>query len=643
MKQLTRLLSFLLIVLTSLPTMAQRREKVPEQLYLQERQAYIAKSLFVENPASSDWDLIYNRLEFFLDPHEQYIKGNVFFQFASLKDNLNTLVIDLDDSLNVTSIEAGNISCTFIHKEGFIYLTLPYTLQKRDTASFTISYKGSPITTGIDAFVQDTQHDPDSTPVIYTLSEPYGAKEWWPCKESLSDKIDSIDIIVHSPAPYRTASNGILVSDSVIGEQRTCHWKHRHPIVTYLVFISTTIYEIYSDWATLSDGSKVEILNYVYPSSLDTARQSTPITAEYLEYFSSRFMDYPFKDEKYGHAQFGWEGGMEHQTMSSVGSFEKDLIAHELAHQWFGDYITCGNWHELWLNEGFATFMEMLILETYDPQIFTSLKEYVIKYVTAYPGGSVYITDISDVDRLFNARLTYFKGSYVLQMLRVILGDDAFFAGINSYLRDPRVTDGFATTDILRENMEQAGDTTLTDYFDNWIYSDGHPIYDIRSTHAGSQLQIEISQKPSDSNGPFFKMKLPVTLYVGNKQETYWLTNTVQDQQFTLYAPIAPDSVKFNVNSQVLCAFQENYTSLSDIRTQELSFTYDASGHSLTVAIAEAEAADYVLYDQQGRRVQTGKWEANDRVISTAQLAPGIYNLVITTSSKNYSVKISCW
>ncbi|MDD4821846.1 MAG: M1 family aminopeptidase [Bacteroidales bacterium] len=642
MKHITKTLFFLLIFLSISPVKAQKYSLAHEQLIRKERRSYQAISNFVENPAASDWDLTYNRLEFFVDPHEQYIKGNVFFQFSSLKDNLNTLVIDLDDSLTVTSVVAGNTPCSYTHTEGFIHLTLPTTLQKKDTGSFTISYQGSPILTGIEAFVQDTQQDPDSTPVIYTLSEPYGAKEWWPCKESLSDKIDSIDIIVHSPAPFRTASNGILVSDTVIGDQRTCHWQHRHPIVTYLVFISNTIYEVYSDWATLSDGSKVEILNYVYPASLDTARLSTPVTAQYLEYFSNLFMDYPFKDEKYGHAQFGWNGGMEHQTMTSMGSFEKDLIAHELAHQWFGDYITCGSWHEIWLNEGFATYMEMQILEAFDPVELQKYKDYVIKYITAYPGGSVYVSDISDVDRLFNARLSYFKGCYVLLMLRELLGDEAFFAGINRYLRDPRVADGFSTTDLFRENMEQAGDTTLTDYFDTWIYGKGHPVYDIRSNHSGSELHIDISQQPSDPNGPFFRMKLPVTLYTGGKEETYWLTNTVQDQQFTLYAPVAPDSVKFNKGNKILCQFQENYTSLSDVRTQELSLAYDPSGHCLTVVLDEAETAHYELYDQQGRRVQTGKWEANHPVISTALLPPGIYNLLLTTSQKSYSVKVSC-
>lgn len=642
MKHLTKILSLLLISLTTLPAMAQRTEKVLEQLYQQERQAYLAKSLFVENESTADWDLTYNRLEFFVDPNVDYIEGNVHFHFTSLKDNLNTLVIDLDESLTVTSIVSGNTPCSYTLTEGFIHLTLPSTLQNKDTGSFTISYKGIPTSTGIDAFSQDTQQDPDSTPVIYTLSEPYGAKEWWPCKQSLSDKIDSIDIIVHTPALYRTASNGILVSDTIIDDQRTCHWQHRHPIATYLVFISSTIYEVYSDWATLRDGTKVEILNYVYPASLDTARKSTPITAEYMEYFSSHFMDYPFKDEKYGHAQFGWNGGMENQTMSSMGSFGKELIAHELSHQWFGDYITCGNWHELWLNEGFATFMETLILEVYNPKEFTAWKQIVSKYVTSYPGGSVYIPEISDVNRLFNARLTYYKGSYILQMLRVLLGDDTFFAGMNRYLRDPRVTDGFATTDIFRENMEQAADTTLTEYFDNWVYGKGHPIYDIRSNHVGSEIHIDISQKPSDINGPFFKMKLPFTLYTNGTEETYWLTNTVQNQQFTLHAPVAPDSIKFNKDNRILCAYQENYTSLSDTRTQELTVTNDPSEHSLTVAIAEAEAADYVIFDQQGRSVQTGKWEANNPVISTELLPPGIYNLLLTTSQKSYSIKISC-
>jgi len=151
MKYLTKIFSLLLISLTTLPAMAQRTEKVLEQLYQQERQAYLAKSLFVENGSTADWDLTYNRLEFFVDPAEQYIEGNVHFHFTSLKDNLNTLVIDLDDSLAVTSIVAGNTPCTYTHAAGFIHLTLPSTLQKKDTGSFTISYKGSPTITGIDA------------------------------------------------------------------------------------------------------------------------------------------------------------------------------------------------------------------------------------------------------------------------------------------------------------------------------------------------------------------------------------------------------------------------------------------------------------------------------------------------------------
>ena len=149
-----------------------------------------------------------------------------------------------------------------------------------------------------------------------------------------------------------------------------------------------------------------------------------------LDLYSNLLEKYPFANEKYGHAQFGWGGGMEHTTVSFMIYFERQLIAHEMAHQWFGDKITCGTWKDIWLNEGFATYLAALVIENYDGlAAFITEKANMINNITSSPNGAVYLTDSEalSVNRVFDSRLSYNKGAMVLNMLRFKLGDAAFF------------------------------------------------------------------------------------------------------------------------------------------------------------------------------------------------------------------------
>ncbi|MBN2805915.1 MAG: hypothetical protein JXR22_04595, partial [Prolixibacteraceae bacterium] len=286
------------------------------------------KSQFTENARHGDWDLTYNKLELTINPEKYYIEGTVHFAFSARVNQLSSVIIDCSEVLEIVAVKAGETDLDFSRQGDQITITLPRVLAAGETGACTVAYKGAPTTTGFGSFTQNFHGN--QIPSIETLSEPYGAKEWWPCKQSLADKIDSIDVVVHSPVAYETASNGLLIENTVSKGVRTCHWKHRHPIVTYLVFITTTVYEKYTEYATLGDGTRVPVLNYVFPSSLSNAKQNTPVTSQLIELYSELFIDYPFKDEKYGHAQFSWGGGMEHQTMSSMGAFTPSLIAHEL-------------------------------------------------------------------------------------------------------------------------------------------------------------------------------------------------------------------------------------------------------------------------------------------------------------------------
>jgi aminopeptidase N len=585
-----------------------------------------------ENATHQNWDLTYNRLELHIDPAVLYVKGSVYFGFKALKGPLSQIAIDLSNELKVNSVKSGQTDMVYHRFADKLVVDLLSAIDSGESSSFTVNYEGVPPVSGFGAFSQ--HYHSGGIPSVYTLSEPYGAMEWWPCKQSLADKIDSIDIIVYSPEQYQTASNGVLVENSVSNGIRKNHWKHRHPIATYLVFISTTQYEIYSDWAELSSGSRVEILNYVYPSTFEEAKQRTPVTANMLKLFSDLFFDYPFKDEKYGHAQFGWGGGMEHQTMSSMGVFTTGLIAHELAHQWFGNYVTCASWSDIWLNEGFATYLTALYYEHLSPDPWWRVwRELTCERVMQQPGGSVYVDDTTNVWRIFDQRLSYNKAAYVLHMLRGQIGDEAFFKGINNYLTDQRVANGFATTAILRENIEMAADTSLVGFFNDWIYGEGHPVYQIDCFSDGSKLRVEINQKPSVTNGPFFEMRIPVSVYKSGKNETIWLHNLSEKETHKVELGYVPDSVLVDPELWLLGEINSTYSTVPTITEGDINVYVNYHEKRITIDAPGTDSGTIEIYNLKGQLVEKANWGTFDKVFSTRRLQQGFYVLLFKSKA----------
>jgi len=370
---------------------------------LSEQRNFLKTAHFSEAGDAGSFDLFYQQLRFTVDPAVNYISGSVSSSLRLLKDGVSEIRFDLNDALQVDSVYLNKKKVGFEHASDKIKIALPTIASKNEIAGVEVFYRGTPPQNGMGSFVASKHNN---SPVIWTLSEPYGAKDWWPCKESLADKIDSIDVYITCPQQYRAASNGKLVDDVVSGTTRTAHWSHRYPIATYLVAIAVTNYQTYSDFLNLTDGKKIEVLNYIYPEYLVTAKTKSDQILEILAFYNKKFGIYPFADEKYGHAQFGWGGGMEHQTMSFMYYLEFELVAHEMAHQWFGDCITLNSWHDIWLNEGFATYLTGLSYENLlNGQYWLTWKDNQVKRITSLPGGSVYVADTTDVDRIFSSRL----------------------------------------------------------------------------------------------------------------------------------------------------------------------------------------------------------------------------------------------
>lgn len=482
--------------------------------------------------ASNNYDIKYYRCEWEVDPAVKHIKGAVTPYFVMNADG-NSITLDLTSSLTVSGVQQHGSNIPFSHAGDALTITLQNTLASGALDSVTISYEGTPGSSG-GAFVVTT-HGPSATPVLWTLSEPFGSRDWWPCKNGLDDKADSVDIYITHPAIYKAVSNGSLASETALpGAQLRTHWKHRYPIASYLVAMAVTDYNVL-DNNVLIGGTNIPFKTYCYPESQVGFQAGAQNALDAMVQFSNLLGDYPFKKEKYGHVQFGWGGGMEHQTCSFLVNTAETLVVHELAHQWFGDKVTCASWQDVWLNEGFASHLTSIYLEAKYPANTKSNRSIEINNITAFPGGSVWVDNVSDANRIFSSRLSYLKASHLLYMLRWILGDATFFAAVNSYLGDPALAYGYATTANLKAHLEAASGKNLTYFFDQWFTGQGYPSYQVEWYPTGNSVEVKLNQTQSHMSVSFFQLPVPLLFRnaATNQQKLVVLDHTSNGQLFS--------------------------------------------------------------------------------------------------------------
>ncbi|MBK6962542.1 MAG: T9SS type A sorting domain-containing protein [Bacteroidales bacterium] len=586
---------------------------------------------------SSNYDVKYLRFDLNIDPAQEFISGSVYTRFLVTGDLSGGLRMELSTDLTVDSVKSLGMPVDFTQSGDFaLSVDIPGPPAVGTITGVEIFYHGIPISGAGFGSVGWKEHE--GVPGMWTLSEPYGCRDWWPGKNDLTDKADSVDIIVHSPELYRTASNGILVRDEVNGGIRTCHWKHRYPVVPYLIAIAVTNYEVYSDFAS-SGGIPVEVLNYVYPEDKADIMPRTTQTVPLIEIFSDLFTPYPFINEKYGHAQFGWGGGMEHQTMSFMGRFDFEIIAHELAHQWFGDMITLNSWKDIWLNEGFATYLAGMSYEhMFDGYYWPFWKSQNISYVTSEPGGSVYVDDTTSVSRIFSGRLSYSKGALLLHMLRWVMGDEAFFGACRNYLNDARLKYGFAGTSDLIAHLEAASGKDLTEFMNDWYYGQGYPSYNIICKQiAAGDYEVEIRQTQSHASVQFFEMPVPVMFYGSGKDTTIVFDHSSNAQLYRVYPEFEIDSVKFDPEQWIISA--DNRATFS--KKPDVSEVYpNPVVDFLRISLSESKLIGLIITDFSGREMNAVyAIQGTGISIDARELSSGMYIARITTNSGTRVVK----
>lgn len=607
---------------------AQNQDNDVKQIAEAEMKSAYAISNFTANMNTGNYDVVYQRLELQADPAIHFINGNVTTHYIA-KEDMSQITFDLTNQLTVSTVKQNDIDLPFLQNENDeLVITLPATQPQGILDSLTVTYSGAPPSNS-DAFVTN-QHA--GVPVLWTLSEPYGAKDWWPCKQDLIDKVDKLDVYITAPSEYISVSNGLEQSQQDNGNgTKTTHFKHNYPIPAYLIAIAISNYSIYTQQAGTAP-NEFPIVNYLYPETLAKSTQDVTVTLPIMNLYEQLFETYPFHQEKYGHAQCGFGGGMEHTTVSFMGSFGRNLIAHELGHQWFGDKITCGSWKDIWLNEGFATYLSGLVIEHFDGNdAFRNWKTSNTNNITSLPGGYIYLTDADtlDVGRTFSSRLTYNKGAMVLNMLRFKMGDTAFYQALKNYLADPELAYAYAKTPQLQAHLEATSGLDLTEFFNDWVYKEGYPTYAITVDNLNDgNVKIQIKQSQSHPSVTYFEMPVPIQLSSGSGQvHNIVVENTVNEQEFTVPVPFTVATAIFDVEKNIISTGNTIKVLSGDFKPQLYP---NPANTVLQVALSETTIVnETIFYNTLGKRVIE---TTNDTSWNVSRLATGVYFITLVTN-----------
>jgi aminopeptidase N len=577
-----------------------------------------------------------------VDTAAEVLTGSVTTEAVITGASVAQFDLDLHSGLTVDAVRVDGLPAGYTHLNNIVAVDLGAARPQGSNVAVTVDYHGDPDALG-SYFGWSSA---GGQPLVWTLSEPYGARHWWPCKDLNYDKADSVDLHVAVPVGMVAASNGVLVHEETVGDRDIFHWEHRYPINTYLVSVTVHPYVVFEDTYTAASGQQMPIVNFVVPSYEQSARDGYAVTADMITAFVEGFGEYPFLEEKYGHAHFPWGGGMEHQTCSSMlyWYYGEGIIAHELAHQWWGDMVTCADFHHIWLNEGFATWAEAYWQE----QAYGMQAYHDEMAGAAYTGGgTIYVEDPDDFNGIFDGNLSYNKASWVVHMLRGALGDQDFFDGLALYRQ--RFEFSSATTEDFQQVMEEISGRDLEAFFQQWIYGEYYPryrfSYDVTPEAGGSRVRMRIEQV--QTNAGVFTMPIRIRMTTPLGQQWVTVENDRQDQSYSVLVPGQVLSAALDPDKWILREVVGGSVTGTPDAPAALQLTAYPNpfnpSTTLRFTLPVAGPASLSLFDVQGRLVRTlvdgsldagsheARWDGRDRRGRT--VASGTYYARVAAGS----------
>ncbi len=611
-----------------------------------------------------DFDVFNYDIEMTVDIPNDSIWANVTITIEALSDTISSIPLNFDPVYTISSCKEGSRTLQFDKVvDDTFRIFLNRKVNKGETLSVAVSYYGKPAEK--DGLFITEADSPNAT--TYVNAEPRGARHWIPCYDAPSDKAVFTQRIT-VPTGFDLVANGTLESLDKSGFWWTYTWEEHYPQPTYLIVFAASKHFVTKDMTAKVEGKDVPMRVRVLASR--DVREKFNNTPAMVEYFSKIFPPYPFADEKYDqvHAPIG--GAMENATCTFIntaynwGSGNWDFVlSHELSHHWWGDWLTCATWADLWLNEGFATYCEALWWENLHGE--KGYRDYVSRRIMRIylNGGKLHPLYDPPASDLFGTT-TYKKGGSVLHMMRQVLGDSLFFAGLKRYATDN--ANKSVITDDLQKVMEEVSAQDLDWFFDEWVYGAGHPRYEFgwspvtynQTASPTYSIDIAIAQTQNRAKNFFpFRMPLEIGVYSGGIEKIYTITDSIGYQRFNLELASKPDSVILDPYDKVLnlLVYHDNaddvpfvgITEDTQIPTAVINLKADdVFSNNLKIWFSQpfSQAAALYLYDASGCLVKTlwqGKSKDFHRVYPINNLTAGVYFLQLhTAGGESFTKKV---
>jgi len=578
-------------------------------------------------------------------PSTQTLIGSCVMTVKVTQPTLNAFRFRLRDNFLITGLRLDGRPISFVRESiTTVRAEFDRTYTQDEVFQLQVDYQGVPVSRGFGSIEFTTRSS--GAVIVATLSQPYYAYTWWPAKDENTDKA-TLTFTLITPRDMFAVANGMLQStEDLPNNRRRYRYQHNYPIAPYLVAFAATNYQSWSRSFTYN-GQTMPVDFYIYPENNTASnRAAWELCLPMLRVFSDLYGVYPFMQERYGIYQFQFSGGMEHQTMSGQGGFGESLTAHELAHQWWGDMVTCATWNDIWLNEGFATYSEALWLEfkngSSDP---AALRTAMQNRRPSSLNGSVYRYDTSSVNTIFSSNFAYRKGAWVLHSLRWVLGTERFFDLLARYRQ--RYAYSHATTADFQGVAEEVWGGAMDWFFQPWVYGTGAPSYawgwTNTTVNGKNYLLMSIRQTQQSSYG-LYTMPIGIRATVGNQAQDLRIWNSAPTQYYVIPVSGTVSNLAFDPDEWILkgSSTQETYrpgppvivemnpapgTVSSEVRQIDLYFQtpvqINASQVQLTSASQGAISVDFA-YDANARRVRLTLAEPLKPDAYTVRIAPSV-------------------